>query len=38
MLYARDGTDVSLSFKFEFPCSNNETEYEALLIRPISTL
>lgn len=32
MLYASDGTTVLMSFKLEFPCSNNEAEYEALII------
>lgn len=30
MLYALDGTDMSLSFKLELPCSNNKADYEAL--------
>lgn len=38
LLYDPDGTSVSLTFKVEFPCSNNETEYEALLVWLVSTL
>lgn len=26
VFYASDGSDVSMSFKLEFPCSNNEAE------------
>lgn len=33
LLYALDGVDVSLSFKLEFSCSNNEAKDEALFIR-----
>lgn len=29
-MYARDGGDVFMSFKLEFPCSNNKVKYEAL--------
>lgn len=32
VLYATNETNVSLIFEFDFPCSNNETEYEALFI------
>lgn len=38
MLYDSDGTDVSLSFKLNFPCSKNEAEYEALVIGLMSAL
>lgn len=31
ILYAYDGTDVSLSFKLEFTCSNNEPKWESLI-------
>lgn len=31
VFYASDGTDISRSFKLEFPCSNSEAEYEALI-------
>lgn len=32
VLYASDGIDVSMSFKLEFLCSNNEAEYDVLII------
>lgn len=32
VLHAPDDTDVSLSFKLDISCSNNETEYEATVI------
>lgn len=38
VLHAHDGTDVSLSFKIELPCSNNEDEYKTLVTGLISTL
>lgn len=38
VLYDPDGVSVSLSFKLEFPCSNNVTDYAALLLRLISAL
>lgn len=31
MLYAPNGTNVSLTFKLDFPYSNNEAEYEPLV-------
>ena len=31
VLYKDDGEAVTKSFKFDFPCSNNATEYEAYL-------
>lgn len=33
-----DGTIVFLSFRLDFPYSNNVTEYEALVIGLVSTL
>lgn len=33
-----DSTVVSLSFRLDFPCSNNVAEYEALIIGLVSTL
>lgn len=30
VLYDPDGTNVSLSFRLEFPCSHNKAEYETL--------
>ena len=33
LLSCEDGDTVPLSFKLEFPCSNNATEYEAYLTR-----
>lgn len=38
MLCDPDGTSVSLSFRLEFPYSNNVVEYEALVIGVISFL
>lgn len=38
LLYDPGGTNISLSFKLEFPYSDNEDEYRALNIGPISTL
>lgn len=37
MMYAPDSTDVSLSFKLEFPYLNNKTEYEASVVGLIPT-
>lgn len=31
-MYALDGTDISLAFKLEFFCTNNEIKYGALVI------
>lgn len=31
-LYAHDGIKITLSFKLEFLCSNNEAEYESLVM------
>ena len=31
VLYKDDGEAITKSFKFDFPCSNNATEYEAYL-------
>lgn len=36
--YVPEVVNVSLSFKLDFPCFNNETKYKTLVIRPISTL
>lgn len=36
VLYASDGTDISLAFKLDFLCTNNEATYEALVIELIS--
>lgn len=33
-----DGTDISLFFKLDFPCSNDQSEFEALIIGLNSTL
>lgn len=38
MLYAINGTNVSLSFMLEFPCSKNEADYEVFIIRLIFAL
>lgn len=38
VFYDPDGFSISLSFKLEFPYSNNMAEYEALLLRLISAL
>lgn len=38
VLYDSDGVSISLSFKLEFPCSNNVAEYEALILGLIATL
>lgn len=38
VLYVPDGSDVSLSLKLKFLCSNNEAAEETLLIGLISTL
>lgn len=38
VLYDAEGVNISLSFKLEFPCSNNVAEYEALLLGLISAL
>lgn len=38
VLYAPDGTNVSLSFNLEFLCSNTKAEYEALIIELICAL
>lgn len=38
ILYAPDGTVISLSFKLEIPYSNNEVEFEYLVIGFISAL
>lgn len=38
ILYDLDGVSTSLSFKFDFPCSNNVAEYEALLLGLIPAL
>lgn len=32
VLYATDETNISPVFKFDFPCSNTEAEYEAVFI------
>lgn len=32
VLHAPDGTGIFSTFKLEFFCSNNEDEYEALII------
>lgn len=36
VLYDPGGVNISLSFKLEFPCSNNVVEYGALLLGLIS--
>lgn len=38
VLYAPDGTSISLSFKLEFFCTNNEAGYEAPIIELTFTL
>lgn len=38
VLYEPDGTSISLSFKLEFPCSNNGAEYEVRTIGLAFTL
>ena len=38
VLYHKKDEAVTLSFKLEFPCSNNTTEYEAYLTRLTTTL
>lgn len=38
VMYALDGTAISSSFKLEFPFSNNEAKYKALIIWLISAL
>ena len=38
VLYHKKDEAVALSFKLEFPCSNNTTEYEAYLTRLATTL
>ena len=38
VLYHKKDEAVALSFKLEFPCSNNTTEYEAYLTRLTTTL
>lgn len=38
VLYDPDSVSISLSFKLKFACSNNVTEYEALLLGLISVL
>ena len=38
VLYHEEDKAVVLSFKLEFPCSNNTTEYEAYLTRLAMTL
>lgn len=38
VLYAPNGTDVSLSFMFGFPYSNNKANYKALIVGHISIL
>lgn len=38
VLYNPNGTHVSLSFRPDFPCSNNEAEYETLVIGLVSAL
>ena len=38
MLYHEEDKAVALSFKMEFPCSNNTIEYEAYLTRLVTTL
>lgn len=38
VLYDLDGDNISLSFKSEFPYSNNVFEYEALVIGLVSAL
>lgn len=38
VLYTLDSTDISFAFTLEFVCTNNNNEYEALVIRLISAL
>lgn len=38
VLHDPDGVSISLSFKPEFPCSNNVVEYEGLLLGLIAAL
>ena len=38
VLYHKEDKDVALSFKLEFPCSNNMEKYEAYLTRLATTL
>ena len=38
VLYHEENKAVALSFKLEFPCSNNTVEYEAYLIGLAMTL
>ena len=38
VLYHEEDKAVALSFKLEFPCSNNTTEYKAYLTRLATTL
>ena len=38
VLYHEEDKVVALSFKLEFPCSNNMVEYEAYLTRLITAL
>ena len=38
VLYHEEDKAVMLSFKLEFPCSNNTAKYEAYLIRLATTL
>ena len=38
VLYHEEDKAVALSFKMEFPCSNNTIEYEAYLTRLVTTL
>lgn len=38
MLYAPSGTNISVAFKLEFSCTNNEAKYEALIIGLTTTL
>lgn len=37
LLYVSDGMELSLLFKLEFHCSNNEIEYATLIVGSIST-
>ena len=38
VLYHEEDKAIALSFKMEFPCSNNTIEYEAYLTRLVTTL
>ena len=38
ILYHKEDEAIALSFKLEFPCSNNITEYEAYLTGLTTTL